>query len=92
MKKLRSFFSAHTAGALYLLGVLGLAVWLLAQFAADSVLYAAGLLRPQTVTLADTGLYTLVDLEWDGADTLTALTGDVQLHLQPGQRVGGWVR
>lgn len=87
MKKLRTLFAGHTAAVLYALGALGLVLWLLAQFAADSALYALGLLRPQTVTLADTGLYTLVDLEWDGADTLTALTGDVQLHLQPGQRV-----
>lgn len=71
----------------YLAGILCLIAAMVITFAADTVLYASGRMHPQTITLADTDLYTLVDMEWDGADTLTALSGDVQLYLQPGQRV-----
>lgn len=72
---------------LYLLGAGILLAGMVLTFALDSLLYATGRLRPQTITLADTEYYTLVDLDWDGGETLTARSGDVQLHLQPGQRV-----
>lgn len=71
----------------YGLGCVVLAASMLLHFAVDSVSYATGRLHHQVLTLADTDLYTLVDLAWDGADTLTAQTGDVQLLLQPGQPV-----
>lgn len=87
MKKFLNLSHKTLTKICYLLGAFLLAAWMLLQFAVDTLFYATGRIHPQTVTLADTDLYTLVDLEWDGADTLTALTGDVQLHLQPGQPV-----
>ena len=72
---------------LYLAGALLLLLSMAVTFAADTLSFATGRLHPQTITLADTEWYTLVDLAWDGADTLTALSGDVQIHLQPGQPV-----
>lgn len=87
MKKLWKRFCRRPAAALYGLGVAGLVLCMLANFALDGVLYAAGILREQTITLADTALYQLVNLEQTGPDTLTSLTGDAQLLLTPGQPV-----
>lgn len=87
MKKWLELSPRKLAKIFYIAGILCLAACMVVTFAADTVLYASGKIHPQTITLADTDWYTLVDLEWDGADTLTALSGDVQLYLQPGQRV-----
>lgn len=87
MKTQRMRFRQHPAKLLYLLGAAGLLLSMLLTFALDSIGYAAGILREQTVTLADTGLYTLVSLEPQGGDVLVSATGDAQLLLQPGQRV-----
>lgn len=72
--------------ALYALGVCLLALTLVENFALDQALYAAGLLEEKTVTLADAGQYTLVNMENAGG-TLTSTTGDAQLLLQPGTLV-----
>ena len=72
--------------ALYALGVCLLALTLVGNFALDQLLYAAGLLEEKTVTLADAGQYTLVNMENAGG-TLTSTTGDAQLLLQPGTLV-----
>ena len=72
--------------ALYALGVCLLALTLVGNFALDQALYAAGLLEEKTVTLADAGQYTLVNMENAGG-TLTSTTGDAQLLLQPGTLV-----
>ena len=87
MKKLAQMPLRTLTRWLYLAGAALLVLCLLGRFAADSLLYATGRIYPQTITLADTGLYTLADLAWDGGETLTAQTGDVQLYLQPGQPV-----
>lgn len=71
---------------LYALGVCLLALTLVGNFALDQALYAAGLLEEKTVTLADAGQYTLVNMENAGG-TLTSTTGDAQLLLQPGTLV-----
>ena len=72
--------------ALYALGVCLLALTLVENFALDQALYAAGLLEEKTVTLADAGQYTLVNME-NADGTLTSTTGDAQLLLQPGTLV-----
>lgn len=72
--------------ALYALGVCLLALTLVGNSALDQALYAAGLLEEKTVTLADAGQYTLVNMENAGG-TLTSTTGDAQLLLQPGTLV-----
>ncbi len=87
MNLLKRQFRLHPAKVLYLLGAAGLLCTMLFSFALDAVCYAAGIYREQTVTLSDAGLYTLVNLEQTAPDTLTAVTGDAQLLLQPGQRV-----
>lgn len=68
------------------------AVWLVcgaALLTIDTFSYAAGRLHTQTVTLADTELYTLEQLEFAGetGDTLRSTEGDSKLLLSPGQPV-----
>lgn len=87
MKTLWKRLCRRPAAVLYGLGAAGLVLYMLANFALDSILYTAGVLREQTVTLADAALYQLVDLEQTGLDTLTSRTGDAQLLLTPGQPV-----
>jgi len=53
----------------------------------DTLCYAVGRLRPQTITLSDTTLYTLEQLEYDGQNTLRSTEGDPKLFLTPGQPV-----
>ena len=62
------------------------ACWMLASFLFDTLSYATGRIREQTITLEDTGVYTLVNMTREG-DTLTAATGDAQLLLHPGQPI-----
>lgn len=65
-------------------------LWLLSAvflLAFDSLCYATGRLTPQTVTLADSELYTLEQLEFLSADTLVSTEGDSKLFLTPGQPV-----
>ena len=89
MKRLKALWAAachRPFRALYALGACLLALALVGNFALDQLLYAAGLLKEKTVTLADTGQYTLVNMENAGG-TLTSTTGDAQLLLQPGTLV-----
>lgn len=89
MKALKTLWAAarrRPFRALYALGVCLLALTLVGNFALDQALYAAGLLEEKTVTLADAGQYTLVNMENAGG-TLTSTTGDAQLLLQPGTLV-----
>ncbi|MBQ7859047.1 MAG: hypothetical protein IJ347_02780 [Faecalibacterium sp.] len=70
--------------------LLAAALWLVysgAVLAFDTLCYATGRLRPQTVTLNDTALYTLEQLEYDGQSTLISTEGDPKLFLTPGQPV-----
>ena len=53
----------------------------------DTVCGAVGRITPQTVTLSDTALYTLDQLEAVDADTLRSTEGDPKLFLNPGQPV-----
>ncbi len=85
-KRLRNFLRSP-AHVLYPLGVLVLLGTMVLSFAADSLAYALGILHEQTITLDDAALYTLVNMERTDAQTLTAVNGDAQLLLQPGQRV-----
>ena len=87
MKKLAKMPLRTLTKWLYLAGAALLLLCMLGRFAVESLFYATGRIYPQTITLADTDRYTLAQLEWDGGETLTALTGDVQLYLQPGQPV-----
>lgn len=85
MKRLKRWWAAacrRPFAALYGLGAVLLILTLAGNFALDQVLYAAGLLQEQTITLADTDRYTLVNLEQTGPDTLVSQTGDAQLLLE----------
>ncbi|MCI2047009.1 MAG: hypothetical protein LKJ90_04770 [Faecalibacterium sp.] len=86
MKQLWKKAGQHPTAAFYALGAAGLILWMLASFCWDTVCYATGRIREQTITLDDTSLYALANMAWQG-DTLTAETGDAQLILQPGQRI-----
>ena len=70
--------------ALALRLICGAGLW-----AFDAAGYAAGRLHTQTITLADTELYTLHQLEFAGeaGATLRSTEGDSQLLLSPGQPV-----
>lgn len=89
MKRLKTLWAAarrRPFAALYALGACVLALTLAGNFALDQLLYAAGLLQQKTVTLADAGQYTLVNLENTG-NGLVSTTGDAQLLLAPGTLV-----
>lgn len=83
----RAWFWRSPARALYLLGAAGLMLSMLLTFALDTLGYATGILREQTITLADTQRYTCVNLEQTEDGTLTSLTGDAQLLLDTQGRV-----
>lgn len=87
MKALLGWARRRPFAALYALGAAGLVLWMAANLVFDAALSAAGLARPVTITLADTGAYTLVNLEPAGENTLVSVTGDAQLLLQPGTLV-----
>ena len=82
--RLICFARRRPFAALYALGALALALWLAGSFLLDCALFAAGVYKPMTITLADSGQYTLVNLEQTGPDTLVSATGDAQLLLAPG--------
>ena len=84
---LRRAAGKRPVAALYLLGVGLLLLYLLADLALDTALYATGLLQEKTVTLADAGQYALIDLEQADDGSLTSVTGDAQLLLTPGTLV-----
>ena len=89
MKRLKKLWAAarrRPFRALYALGACLLALTLVGNFALDQLLYAAGLLKEKTVTLENTGQYTLVNMENNGG-VLTSTTGDAQLLLTPGTLV-----
>lgn len=89
MKRLKNLWAAarrRPFRALYALGACLLALTLVGNFALDQLLYAAGLLQEKTVTLENTGQYTLVNMENAGG-VLTSTTGDAQLLLSPGTLV-----
>ena len=89
MKRLKKLWAAarrRPFRALYALGACLLALALVGNFALDQLLYAAGLLKEKTVTLENTGQYTLVNMENNGG-VLTSTTGDAQLLLNPGTLV-----
>ena len=87
MKRSRLSAAGRLWARCYLAGALALAAWMLANALLDTFCYATGRLHTQYVTLDDTSLYTLVNLARTDADTLTAVTGDAQLLLTPGQRI-----
>lgn len=86
LKKLWAAARRRPFRALYALGACLLALALVGNFALDQLLYAAGLLKEKTVTLENTGQYTLVNMENNGG-VLTSTTGDAQLLLNPGTLV-----
>lgn len=88
--KLKHWFSAarqRPFAALYLLGVVVLLLSMAGSLALDSLLYAFGVYEQKTVTLGDTGQYTLVNMEETAPGVLTSTTGDAQLLLTPGTLV-----
>lgn len=88
--KLKHWFSAarqRPFAALYLLGVVLLLLSMAGSLALDSLLYALGVYEQKTVTLGDTGQYTLVNMEETAPGVLTSTTGDAQLLLTPGTLV-----
>lgn len=88
--KLKHWFSAarqRPFAALYLLGVVVLLLSMAGSLALDSLLYAFGVYEQNTVTLGDTGQYTLVNMEESSPGVLTSTTGDAQLLLTPGTLV-----
>lgn len=87
MKRLLKCIRRRPFAALYALGAALLLLSMLAACLLDGAMYALGLLEQKTVTLADEGQHTLVNLDLTGADTLVSTTGDAQLLLTPGARV-----
>ena len=88
--KLKHWFSAarqRPFAALYLLGMVLLLLSMAGSLALDSLLYALGVYEQKTVTLGDTGQYTLVNMEETAPGVLTSTTGDAQLLLTPGTLV-----
>lgn len=88
--KLKHWFSAarqRPFAALYLLGVVVLLLSMAGSLVLDSLLYAFGVYEQKTVPLADTGQYTLVNMEESSPGVLTSTTGDAQLLLTPGTLV-----
>ena len=77
----------HPFRTLYALGVVVLVLSMAGSFGLDGVLYALGVYQQKTVTLADTGQYTLVNMEQTAPGVLTSTTGDAQLLLTPGTLV-----
>lgn len=87
MKKLIGRCMAHPWRFCYSVGALLLALWLAGNAGLDALCFAAGRLRTEKITLADTGRYLLVNMEQVDDTTLLARNGDAQLHLITGQRV-----
>ena len=88
--KLKHWFSAarqRPFAALYLLGVVVLLLSMAGSLALDGLLYTFGVYEQKTLTLGDTGQYTLVNMEESSPGVLTSTTGDAQLLLTPGTLV-----
>ena len=78
MKRLKKLWAAarrRPFRALYALGACLLALALVGNFALDQLLYAAGLLKEKTVTLENTGQYTLVNMENNGGSDILMISG-----------------
>jgi hypothetical protein len=86
-KRLKALLALPTP---LLCGIAAAVLWLVCAAGLllfDTLCYATGRITQQTVTLQDTALYTLDQLEFADAETLVSTEGDSKLFLSPGQPV-----